>query len=109
VEALSSGGKDLIHVNTIHLLNQRTPDDLLKAQLADPTIRPIIQARQMGERPKSEEIQSYPPATRRLFQQWDQLQLKDSVLWRTFEVENGLSYTLQLVVPSSLRQEVLNE
>ena len=95
-------------VGTIQLLNQET-SDIYRAQLADPIISPVLQAKQKNERRHPKETNHYPPATRRLFQLWDQLQISNGLLWRIFETEDGSSSTLQLVVPSSLKEDVLNE
>ena len=51
----------------LHYLQQETTDDLSKEQLADPIIRPVLQAKQINERSNSEEIQSIPLPTRQLF------------------------------------------
>ena len=82
----------VVPVETVQLLNQET-SDLHRAQLADPIVSPVLQAKQENERRNSNEINHYPPATRRLFQLWDQLQVNDGVLWRIFETEDGSTST----------------
>ena len=45
--------------------------------------------------------------TRRLVQLWDQLQVRDGVLYRLYEHPIKQTPTLQLVTPTALRQEVM--
>ena len=47
--------------------------------------------------------------SRRLFQLWKQLTVKDGLLWRAYEEENSESVTLQFVVPGQYRQRILQE
>ena len=47
------------------------------------------------------------PAYRRLLQMWDQLVVRDGLLFRQFEDTSGSSSHLQLVVPAAMRKEVL--
>ena len=96
-------------VGAIQSLGARSPEHLRDAQLADPIIRPVLQAKEEEDSPDAEATRSYPPATRRLLQQWSQLRIKDKVLWRLFESEDGSSQHLQLVVPTSLREGILQE
>ena len=46
---------------------------------------------------------------RRLFQIWDQLVLRDGILFRRYESSSGSRVVFQLVVPKSIRKEVLQE
>ena len=38
---------------------------------------------------------------------WDQLVVRDELLWRLFENNDGTEYIYQLVIPGSLKSEVL--
>ena len=44
----------------------------------------------------------------KLVQLWDQLFVKNGILWRFFEDMDGLDGVNQLVVPDSLKNEVLS-
>ena len=46
---------------------------------------------------------------KRLIQLWNQLRLKDGILWWEFEDEQGSSSTLQLVVPRKYREQIAME
>ena len=61
--------------------------------------------------PDTTTTRSQPPHLRRLIQQWKQLQIRDRVLWRQFQntTDEVAPEVLQLVIPQSLRAEVLQE
>ena len=44
-----------------------------------------------------------------MVQLWDQLVVKDELLWRLFENNDGPEYIYQLVIPSALKSEVLRD
>ena len=80
-------------------------DDLRDAQLNDPDIGPVLHAKEMtSPSPPSQREQSGKSiTTRRLFQLWDQLVIRDGVLWR-----QSLDH-LQLVIPASKRNSIMEE
>ncbi len=90
-------------------LRGHTMESLRQSQLADPLVGFVLQAREKNEKPEARRLQGQSPAARKLIQLWNQLELKDGVLWRRFESEDGSSSHPQLVVPSALREEVLRE
>ena len=51
--------------------------EVREAQLKDATIGPVLQAREVNERPSTEEMKSASWDTRRLVQLWDQLQVRE--------------------------------
>ncbi len=63
----------------------RSTSDLREAQLKDPDIGAVLLAREDGKMPPSDTIKGLGLESRRLFQLWDQLTLKDDILWRQFE------------------------
>ena len=97
-----------IFVNTIHLQGH-SMEQLRETQLTDPIVGPVLRAKEADNKPDPEERRSIPLEMRRLFQQWDQLLLKDGILWQIFEDEAGSSRHLQLVVPRSLQDDVRQE
>ena len=44
-----------------------------------------------------------------MLQQWDQLEIHDQILWRRFHYADGRPSYLQLVVPESLCQQILQD
>ena len=86
-------------------LSASSAADLRAAQLADAVIKPILQSKEANHRPNISSADSLP--YRRLAQVWDQLIVKDGVLYRWFAGPDDSSNHLQLVVPLDLRSEVL--
>ena len=69
----------------------------------------VLQAYKNKQKPDDYQVQAEGAEMWRLVQSWDQLQMKDGLLWRSFEVLEGQSSHLQLTVPSSLHNTVLHE
>ncbi|GBM30450.1 hypothetical protein AVEN_203021-1 [Araneus ventricosus] len=64
--------------------------EVQKAQLEDPAIRPILEKKLNSEdRPSWQEITPESPATKRYWALWDSLHLKNGVLYRKWESDDG--------------------
>ncbi|GBM11198.1 Retrovirus-related Pol polyprotein from transposon 297 [Araneus ventricosus] len=64
--------------------------EVQKAQLEDPAIRPILERKlNSKDRPSWQEIAPESPATKRYWALWDSLHLKDGVLYRKWESDDG--------------------
>ncbi|GBN78876.1 hypothetical protein AVEN_11463-1 [Araneus ventricosus] len=84
--------------------------EIQKAQLEDPDIRPILKMKlNSADRPSGQEIARECPATKRHWALWNSLYLKDGVLYREWESNDGGFYRRQLILPKSRIQEVLRE
>ncbi|GBM04383.1 Retrovirus-related Pol polyprotein from transposon 297 [Araneus ventricosus] len=82
--------------------------EVQKAQLEDPAIRPILEKKLNSEdRPSWQEIAPESPATKRYWALSDSLHLKDGVLYRKWESDDGSSCHWQLILSKSRIQEVL--
>ena len=79
-----------------------------EAQLGDPGISFILQAKESDSRPTSDLIKSQSLETQKLLQQWDQLEVRNGLLARKFEQE-GKGVTHQWIVPQSQRKEILHQ
>ena len=84
-------------------------DSLREAQLAAPTIGPLLRGREAGERPNPQQLRNVSRESRRLLQLWDQLVVSGGVLCRQYESPDGSCVTLQIIVPCALPREVLAE
>ncbi|GBM56921.1 Transposon Ty3-G Gag-Pol polyprotein [Araneus ventricosus] len=62
-----------------------------------------------SDRPSWQEIVPESPATKRYWALWDSLHLKDGVLYRRWESDDGRSCRWQLILPKSRIPEVLRE
>ncbi|GBL98740.1 hypothetical protein AVEN_202186-1 [Araneus ventricosus] len=100
---------------SVRVLRMTTEDtwpvsEIQKAQLEDPDIRPILEKKlKLADRPSRQEIAQENPATKRYWALWDSLHLKDGVLYRKWENDDGSPCQWQLILPRSRIQEVLQE
>ncbi|GBO17422.1 hypothetical protein AVEN_70072-1 [Araneus ventricosus] len=74
--------------------------EIQKAQLEDPAIKPILEKKlNSADRPSWQEIAPESPATKRYWALWDSLHLKDGVLYRRWESDDGSSCRWQPILP----------
>ncbi|GBM10181.1 Retrovirus-related Pol polyprotein from transposon 412 [Araneus ventricosus] len=84
--------------------------EIQKAQLEGPAIRPILEKKLNSEdQPSWQEIAPESPSTKRHWALWDSLHLKDGVLYRKWESNDGSSFRWQLILLKSRIQEILRE
>ena len=57
--------------------------------MEDELIGPIFQAKTDGVKPSADTVKGCDPKYRKLVQIWDQLIIKDDLLWRLFENNDG--------------------
>ena len=80
-------------VMSVVCLPAYAPQNIRDHQLAESLVGPLLSV--TGD-----------PKWCKLIQLWDQLFVKDGILWRFFENLDGLDGVNQLVVPDSLKNEV---
>ena len=86
------------------------PDKSIReVQLTDAMIGSVLRAKEQGKPPTAELTTASNHHTCQLVQQWDQLTIKDGVLYRNFESNVGTKHTLQMFIPSQLQEKVLRE
>lgn len=78
-------------------------------QQEDPILGKIVTALERNKRPTWEEVSSEAPMIKAYWAQWDSLELKDGLLYRTWESEDGRVRKQLLVVPQNLQIDVLQE
>ena len=83
-------------------------DHVRKEQIADKCLAPIMEALEKGTKPPKKDIMQYDKVTKALWMQWDQLSVDNGMLYRRFQQPSRPSF-MQLVVPASLREEVLQK
>ena len=91
------------------VLTETSTTELHQKQLDDDPIGLLLSAIEKGERPTSDVVRGQGPEAQRLAQLWDKLLVEEGVLKRRYEDSQGHSTRLQLVVPRSMRKEVLQE
>ena len=70
---------------------------------------PVLRAREVARRPSPDVISGKGREIGYLVQLWDQLIVRDGVLYRQHEDEHGSGSHLQLVVPRQARGEILQD
>ena len=82
---------------------------LRRAQLTDEIIKPILQSKEDGQKPDDNALRGTPKQTYQLWQPWDQLEVKDGVLYCRYEDHQGKTEHWQLVVPKCMHKHILSE
>ncbi|MCW4336191.1 MAG: RNase H-like domain-containing protein [Candidatus Thiodiazotropha endolucinida] len=85
----------------------RCVSDLQKLQSGDPDIGPILEAKQAGKRPSSQDMVTRSPACRHYWILWESLVVIDKLLFKKFAKQDGSGEYLQFIVPSSMKKEIL--
>ena len=84
-------------------------DELRQTQLDDKCLGGLLQARESSQKPAHDHTRSQSPEYQRLYQQWDQLVVREGVLWRYYAQPNDKMSWLQLIVPKSFRSDSVKE
>ena len=93
----------------IAVLVERSPQDLRKLQLEDGPISLLLQAVEKGEKPDAGDVRQEGPEAQRLLQLWERLLADGGLLKRKYEDSGGNRSWQQLVVPHTLREEIMRE
>ncbi|UYV75940.1 K02A2.6-like [Cordylochernes scorpioides] len=78
-----------------------TGQALIKSQREDRDLLPMINWKESDERPSWEDVAPYSPKTKCLWSLWNSLTLRDGVLYRKWESEDGKHESWKLVLPRS--------
>ena len=88
----------------------RAPEEIRAEQLNDNDIRPVIKwMEESSEKPSWEVIAPHSRTTKVYCAQWQSLKLQNGVLYRIWETPSSDATVLQLVLPKSLRPEILQQ
>jgi len=82
---------------------------LRKQQLDDPDVAPVLKWVEKGDRPFGPDVCASSLATRHYWNSWSALKISHGVLFRQFTKKDGTGSYLQLVVPMSMRDEILHQ
>ncbi len=86
------------------------PEELRLSQLADADIKSIVEwLEKSSERPQWMEVSPCSEATKAYWAQWQSLKLHGGALYCHWETPAGDATVKQLVLPKSLRPEVLRQ
>ena len=99
----------ILAISSNALTSGYSSQDMRALQLEDKGIGPVLKAKEADQRPSADLIKGESLEYRRLLQQWDQLIIRNGVLWRCYvQPVSGFNW-LQLVIPNHLRAEILFE
>ncbi|GFU29445.1 hypothetical protein TNCV_418801 [Trichonephila clavipes] len=91
-------------------LDPWSDESIRKDQLADPEIKPIIEFKESSdEKPSWQDIASFHPTTKRYWALWESLHLRNGVLYRKWESDDGKTFRWQLILPKTRISTVLKE
>ena len=90
------------------MIGSRNNKELRQLQLDDEIVGPLLKVMERGEKPQGEHLRENPKL-HRLHQLWEQLTLKDGLLFRKFESPYEFSTHLKWVAPRCLHNQILNE
>jgi len=83
---------------------------LADQQQQDPEFGSLARMRlQQTHPPANEEMQAESAAAKELLSQWDQLEVRDGIVYRRSALKNGRAEALQLLVPCAHRQDFLKK
>ena len=99
-----------VEVRGIVAQPQLPRDAVRQVQLDDPSMNWIVKSKEeSSSRPPWEIVSGTSGTHKTLWSLWDQLQMRDGVLCRSWESDDGKSVRWKLVLPKKLREEVLHE
>ncbi|GFV24848.1 retrovirus-related Pol polyprotein from transposon 412 [Trichonephila clavipes] len=91
-------------------LDPWSDESIRKDQLADPEIKPVIEFKESSdEKPSWQNIAPFHPTTKRYWALWDSLHLRNGVLYRKWESDDGKTFRWQLILPKTRISTVLKE
>ena len=107
-------GSQIFYVAALNLLTgaagNRSPEEIRQAQLNDQDVKPVLEwLERSSHRPPWEEIAPHSDNTKVYCAQWQSLRLYNGVLYRLWETPSGDAIVKQLILPKSLRSEVLQQ
>ena len=82
---------------------------LRKKQESDPDIGPVVKWKGSGKRPFGADVYNASSATRHYWNTWDQLEMRDGVLFWYFTRRDGTGKHLQYLVPRELQREIMHQ
>ena len=88
---------------------ERSNEDIRKLQMEDQSIGFVLRAKEANDRPSPEILKGQSLTVRRLIQLWPRLLISNGTLCRKYEDLGSKQEWTQLVVPQSLREEVMEE
>ena len=95
-------------INATNLVNEDSKYNQ-RSQLEDPNIQPVLEALQGDKKPSRDETAALPFKAKVLLEHWDQLEVRDGILYRRWESADGNTTRWRFVLPRSLISDVLQD
>ena len=97
-------------IEAIQLSPTLTNDEIRKEQLRDGDIKPILQWKEESDiRPQWKEVSHYSSSVKTYWINWNLLEIKDGILVRRWESNDGKDVNWKIVLPKPLRPKILEE
>ena len=80
-----------------------------RSQLKDPNIQPVLEALQKDRKPSQDETSMLQFKAKVLLQHWDELEVRDWVLYRRWESEDWKTTKWRFVLQRTLIADVLKD
>ena len=96
-------------VNMLQFTDSSFMDKLKTNQRNDQNLRVIVDAVENGQKPSREELSALPSSVKVLLGHWDQLEVRDGILYRKWESNDGKRTNWRIVLPREMRNEILGE
>ena len=106
---LTHEGDEMEGVEICSVMQKPQTNDVRELQLEDDVVGPVLTAKIADQRPTEDQLKGRSRDFRQLIQLWDQLVIKEGVLYRNYEDAHGLGQHLQLIVPKQNREEILRD
>ncbi|PIK35807.1 Retrovirus-related Pol polyprotein from transposon [Apostichopus japonicus] len=91
-----------------HWFGCLTKDEIRSKQKEDKDLGIVLGWKENGnDRPHWEQVAGNNNAVRNYWNQWQQLEVKNGILYRKFESPTGEKFTYQLIVPEDMREDIL--
>jgi transposase InsO family protein len=94
-------------IRAVTISPEWTPNQLAAWQETDEDISPIYEALKAGRKPEPEDSSGWSGASKRLLLEFERLQLRDGVVYRSWYNDAGEQERYQLVAPRQIRAQVL--
>ena len=104
------GSNDEVQVRSLKMEPNWTVTKLSQAQNEDPDIKPVLESLNKSEiKPPPNELSPLSKVSKVYFSQWNRLKIRDGVLCRKWESEDGKFYRWQIILPRVLQKMVLQQ
>ena len=97
-------------INALKFLPRYTPEEMADAQASDPDLKLLYQAKVINNvRPPWNDISGSSPASKAYFAEWLRLEVRDKILYRRWENNDGSVERLQMIVPFKFQRELCSK